>query len=90
MAGRARGDNKRGILIFRALAIAGLQDDGAAFGAVEAYPRTVIRQPIRDKADGFGATSGVIILRPQRKPGRMLVESFAALRGLDIVHRASS
>ncbi len=27
------------------------------------------------------------MLRPERKPSRTLAESFAALRGLDIVHR---
>lgn len=33
------------------------------------------------------STSGVIMLRPDRKPTRTLVESFAALRGLEIVRR---
>lgn len=37
--------------------------------------------------DAALSTSGVIMLRPERKPSRTLVESFAALRGLDIVHR---
>ncbi len=31
--------------------------------------------------------SGVIMLRPERKPARSLVESFAALRGLEIAPR---
>ncbi len=33
------------------------------------------------------STSGVILLRPERRPNRTLVESFAALRGLEIAHR---
>ena len=33
------------------------------------------------------STSGVIMLRPERRPRRSLVESFAALRGLEIEHR---
>ncbi len=37
--------------------------------------------------DAAVSTSGVIMLRPERKPSRSLVESFAALRGLEIEHR---
>ena len=37
--------------------------------------------------DAALSTSGVIMLRPERKPNRTLVGSFAALRGLEIVHR---
>lgn len=37
--------------------------------------------------DAAVSTSGVIMLRPERKPSRTLVESFAALRGLEIDHR---
>lgn len=33
------------------------------------------------------STAGVITLRPERKPRRSLVESFAALRGLEIERR---
>jgi hypothetical protein len=37
--------------------------------------------------DVIVSTSGVIMLCPERKPRRTLVESFAALRGLEIAHR---
>ncbi len=37
--------------------------------------------------DVMVSTSGVILLRPERKPRRGLVESFATLRGLVIEHR---
>ena len=37
--------------------------------------------------DVMVSTSGVIMSRPERKPVRTLVESFAAMRGLEIVHR---
>ena len=37
--------------------------------------------------DVMVSTTGVIMLRPERKPRRTLVESFAALRGLEIGHR---
>jgi hypothetical protein len=49
--------------------------------ALDARARSVQR------FDATLSTSGVIMLRPERKPSRTLVESFAALRGLDIVHR---
>lgn len=37
--------------------------------------------------DVMVSTTGVIMLRPERKPRRTLVESFAALRGLEIERR---
>jgi hypothetical protein len=37
--------------------------------------------------DVMVSTTGVIMLRPERRPRRSLVESFAALRGLEIEHR---
>jgi hypothetical protein len=37
--------------------------------------------------DVMVSTTGVIMLRPERRPRRTLVESFAALRGLEIEHR---
>ena len=37
--------------------------------------------------DASVSTAGVILLRPARKPKRTLVESFAALRGLEFERR---
>ena len=44
------------------------------------------RQPVQ-RYDVMVSTSGVIMLRPERRPRRSLVESFAALRGLEVEHR---
>jgi hypothetical protein len=42
------------------------------------------RQQEQREYDVMISTSGVIMLRPERKPARSLVDSFAALRGLTI------
>jgi hypothetical protein len=48
--------------------------------------RAVQAHPAR-QFDAVVSTSGVIMLRPERKPSRTLVESFAALRGLEMERR---